>query len=383
MKPRVVYWNNIPAPYMVERFNAVARRGNLDLEAWFSSKTESDREWTVDERSWEFRYRHLRGVDRGTSAVAVPTPLVRRPAPEAFVSLYAGPTYLLGSALARARGARTAFWVEVTFDSWVERRRWKEAAKAAVLPRADAALTAGRDGRAYAMRYGVSPERIFIVPHNVDAERYARASTIDRAERDRLRRELGVEGVVFLYVGRIWLGKGLSFLVDAFARLERERARDASLLLVGGGIDEDALRQRCKRHGLRNVVFSEFHQADSLPRIYAAADVFVFPTLGDPFGMVVPEAMACGLPVVTTSAAGEIEERVADGVNGFVVPPADSSSLHARMAALADDAELRRRMGEESRRRVAGQSPEHWAEAFEDAVAGILALPARGSRARR
>ena len=57
---RIVYWNNIPAPYMVERFNAVAKRRNLEFEAWFSARTEDDRSWSVNEESWNFRWRYLR-----------------------------------------------------------------------------------------------------------------------------------------------------------------------------------------------------------------------------------------------------------------------------------------------------------------------------------
>ena len=89
--------------------------------------------------------------------------------------------------------------------------------------------------------------------------------------------------------------------------------------------------------------------------------------------MVVLEAMACGLPVISTSAAGEIGERIDGGVNGFVVPPADSEGLRQRMQLLAGDESLRNRMGDAALAKVAGQSPAMWAEAFE-AVGEIVLL---------
>jgi glycosyltransferase involved in cell wall biosynthesis len=377
MTPRVVYWNNIPAPYMVERFNAVARRANLDFEAWFSARTKRGRSWRVDDGEWEFRHRQLPSIDRGTYPLALPTPLLRGGPPDVFVSLYAAPAFLLGSAIAGIRGARTALWVEVTFDSLVRRRPWKERLKAAVFSRADAILTAGSDGQTFAMRYGATRDRIFVVPHVVDFERYWRRSRVSEEERERLRQELGIRGIAFVYVGRLWLGKGLSYLLDAFARLRRMSSADVSLVLVGDGVDEGALKERCKAEGLEGVVFAGFHEEDALARLYAAGDVFVFPALGDTFGMALSEAMACGLPVIATSSTGEIHDRVTDGVNGFIVPPADSSALHERMALLANDSGLRRRMGEASRERVEGQSPDVWAEAFETAIERILALPAR------
>jgi glycosyltransferase involved in cell wall biosynthesis len=377
VKPRVVYWNNIPAPYMVQRFNALARRDNLELEIWFSARTKKGRSWKVDETSWNFRYVYLPAVNRGAYPLALPAPLLRGSVPDVFVSLYAAPVFLLGSALASARGARTVFWVEVTFDSWVKRRAWKEALKSAAFRRVDAIFTAGRDGSNFALRYGASAERIFVVPHVVDFEHYARRSASARRERGRIRAELGLRGVTFIYVGRLWSGKGLTYLLDAFERLQRTMATDVSLLLVGDGVDEELLRARSAEKGLANVIFADFHHADSLPSLYAAADVFVFPTLGDPFGMVVPEAMACSLPVIATTASGEISDRVVDGLNGFIVPPADSEALSERMRLLAQDPERRRAMAEESRLRVEGQSLDHWAEAFESAICRTLDLPKR------
>jgi glycosyltransferase involved in cell wall biosynthesis len=88
--------------------------------------------------------------------------------------------------------------------------------------------------------------------------------------------------------------------------------------------------------------------------------------------------------VIATTASGEIHDRVADGVNGFLVPPADSGQLFDRMALLAHDAALRRRMGEASAEKVAGQSPELWAQAFVQAVEKIISMPpVRASRPRR
>jgi glycosyltransferase involved in cell wall biosynthesis len=379
----VVYWNNIPAPYMVDRFNAVARRGNLDFEAWFSARSEHDRSWTVDESAWRFSFRYLPAYDRTAAAVAFPTPLFRGPPPDLLVSLYAGLGYIAGSRVAQLRGARTAFWVEVTYDAWVARRRWKEALKSHILPTADGILTAGSDGRSFAQKYGVRDERIHVVPHVIDFDRLSREARLSATERARLRSELGVRGVAFMYVGRLWTGKGLTYLFDAFADLQRG-THGVSLLLVGDGIDEEALRARARLDELENVVFCGFQEGGELARLYAAADVFVFPTLGDPFGMVVPEAMACGLPIIATTASGEIADRVVDGVNGFLVPPADSAKLLERMTVLATDEDLRRRMASAAVNSVAWQTPEAWAVAFEEAVDAIISMPRiRDDKSRR
>jgi glycosyltransferase involved in cell wall biosynthesis len=370
---RVVYWTNIPAPYMVDRFNALARRENLQFEAWFSARTKKGRSWRVDEGGWDFPHRYLPSINRGAYPLAVPTPLLLGEVPDLLVTLHAAPSFLFGCMLARSRGAKTAFWVLVTFDAWVNRRQWKEAVKSWAFSHVDAVLTPGNDGRRFAERYGTPSERIFWVPQVIDAEYYAQASNLSQREREGLRRALGLHGITFLYVGRLWVGKGLTFLLDAFRDLQSRAVGETTLLLVGNGPDEELLRE--KAQGAGNVVFVGFHDAETLPQLYAASDVFVFPTLGDPFGLVVLEAMACGLPVVASSASGEIRDRVGEGVNGFIVEPANVRQLLDRMSVLARDAELRRRMGKAGADRVAGQTPDLWAEAFERAVVNIIAMP--------
>ena len=215
-------------------------------------------------------------------------------------------------------------------------------------------------------------ERIFFATHTIDIPHFETACERGREERDALRRELGLEGTTFIYVGRLWWGKGINYLLEAFEAVQRQSAAPVSLLLVGDGPEEVTLRQACAERGIRNVVFAGFQQKPDLPRYYALADVFVFPTLGDPYGLVVDEAMACGLPVISTSAAGEIRDRVEEGVNGYIVPPEDSAALAGAMRTLAQDAALRERMGAVSAQKIQGHTPEQWAEDFERIVRRLL-----------
>ena len=177
-----------------------------------------------------------------------------------------------------------------------------------------------------------------------------------------------------MYVGRFWWGKGLDYLLNAFRDLQ-ERVGQVSLLLVGDGPEEERLRARCRLERISNVAFVGFQQKATLPQYYALADVFVFPTVGDPYGHVLDEAMASSLPIITTSAVGEITERVNDGVSGFIVPPADSAALADRMALLVMDESLRHMMAAEARRKIDGQTANRWAVEFEAAAERILSMP--------
>lgn len=254
----------------------------------------------------------------------------------------------------------------------MQRRTWKEWLKRAVLPSAFATIGAGEDGRAYAMRYGVPAPRALSLIHVIDVEHFASGRDQAWEDRDQIRTRLGLKSITFIYVGRLWWGKGIGYLLEAFDEVQRRSASEVSLLLVGDGPEETRLRQICRDRRISNVVFAGFHQKPELPYYYAAADVFVFPTIGDPYGLVVDEAMACSLPVISTSAAGEIHDRVEECVNGYIVPPEDSAILADRMLRLASNPALRERMGKASFEKIAGHTPERWAKDFEQIIESLL-----------
>jgi glycosyltransferase involved in cell wall biosynthesis len=378
-RPRVVYWNNIPAPYVVDRFNAVARRGSLDFEAWFSARTESDRSWTVDEATWAFRSRYLPALRLGSRSVVLPTGLLsHRGRPDLLITLHSNPSFLAGFELARLAGIRTAFRVLPTFDEWVQRHPLKERLKHAAFSRVDAVKVPGPDGAAMAARYGVPEDRIHVVTQSIDVEGYRAGRIRWRSARDAVRTELGVRGCTFLYVGRLWEGKGVSHLLTAFGSL-LEAGVDATLVLAGDGVDEARYRAAAADGPLRErVVFTGFIQQAQLPRIYAASDVVVFPTLGDPYGLVVEEAMASRLPVITTTAAGDIDRRLPDGEAGFIIAPADPVGLADRMLRLARDSALQERLGARGDELVGARTHERYAEDFEAFVEAVLRAPRRG-----
>jgi len=371
MRPYVVYWNNIPSPYMVDRFNALADRGAFEFEAWFNDRIEADRSWDVDETSWRFQYRYLPSTQLFGCTQHWPLPLFGR-RPDVMASLYAEPVFICGWAISKLRGVKTAFRVLMTHDRWTTRHPFKEALKRFLFRRVDAIETPGEDGKAFAMRYGAPAERIFLATHTVDITSIDAATSVVRPERVALRRELGLKGTTFLYVGRLWWGKGVNYLLDAFEHIQHQCAEPVSLLLVGDGPEEARLRQTCAERGIHNVVFAGFQQKSDLPRYYALADVFVFPTLGDPYGLVVDEAMACGLPVISTSSAGEIRARIEEGHNGYIVPPEDVSALVESMLQLARYSDLRECMGAASADKVQGHTPEKWAEDFERIVSYLM-----------
>ena len=359
-KPKVIYRLNIPSPYAAERFNVITRRGNIELEAWFDAERQPDRSWDVRPGDWEFPARYVQPGALSTARQLFSA------APDVLFTMYNTLSFATGMMAARAAGARTVLRVLKTFETWQRRNLANELSKNLVFRFADAIHTTGPDGEAYARQYGA--KRIFAFPEPIDVERFRQGAAA--AREDTSRRDIrGLHGCVFLYVGRLWRAKGLDYLIDAFKQLVEEGV-DASLLLVGDGVDESYYRHRATEVG--NIYFSGFVQQKELPSYYGLADAFVFPTLGDPYGHVVHEAMAASVPVIATESAGDIRGRVIDGRSGFIVPPANSEVLLERMRLLALDAATRRDMADVAFSIVQTRTNDWWAAEFEEVVHKLI-----------
>ncbi len=99
-KPKVIYWNNYPSPYMVDRWNAVAADGRIDLEVWLTSESASDRSWEFDESDWKFRYFYVPSVGIGSRRLPVPIRIIIT-RPDVLVSHYDKPWNLAGWGVAK------------------------------------------------------------------------------------------------------------------------------------------------------------------------------------------------------------------------------------------------------------------------------------------
>jgi len=392
-KPSVVYWGNQPAPYVVARLNAVAERGNITIEAWFDRVREADRRWDVTPSDWFFPARFITRTASSTLHRQIPLAELQTVRPDVLVATFDRAHTALGLVASKALAGRTAIRCLPAFDSWsadpppmpawlapLRGRTARTLTKRFLFHMVDGAKVPGPAGSGYAERFGLPRPRSWPVTQGIDLDLYRRAALMTGAERAAVRDALGLRGCVFAYIGRLWSGKGLDHLFDAFAKVRRIH-HDASLLVIGDGDDEHRLRRKAEdRPG---IIFAGHVQPRDLPRWQALADVLVFPTLGDPHGLVVEEAMAAGLPVISSDCAGDIRRRIVEGVTGFVVPAGSSDPLARRMLTLAGDPALRARMSNAAARSVGLCGVEQYAIDFERFVDEIMAAPPRANLAAR
>ena len=163
-----------------------------------------------------------------------------------------------------------------------------------------------------------------------------------------MRRDEQHDPVTVLFLGRLGQRKGIYDLLKAIEQLKSERVR---FVLAGDG-DLDQIRAKIAGAGPANRVdVPGWVSSDRVIGLLRDADIYILPSYDEGLPMGVLEAMAAGLPVVSTPVGG-IPEAVLDGVNGFLVDPGDVSALAGRLKSLVDDPEMWSRMSEASRGRA-------------------------------
>jgi glycosyltransferase involved in cell wall biosynthesis len=374
---RVLIVTPITAPYRVPVFGALARRSDLRLRVVYLAERDPSRSWPPEFERMEYDYRVLRewkALRVGSSWLHLSTGLVgelwRHRRGVVIVGGWDQPLHHLARLLRPFFRYSLVCWVESNARDQRGGSRLLDAVKRSFLAACRAVIVPGDASEAYVRALGVQPEAIHRAPNAVDNDRFSRAA-VDRSARGQAPR--------ILYVGRLHPIKGIDVLLRAWQGAPRE---EAILAIAGDGPLVDDVSALARRRG--DVQLLGHLDGDDLLQAYADADVFVLPSLSDPWGLVINEAMAAGLPVVTTSIPGAVDDLVVHGENGLIVAPGDPDQLREALLALIREPATRLRMGAAGRGRIQSYSPQRCADGIaEAAIAAADASLRRASATAR
>lgn len=375
MKRRVVLLTEIIAPYRIPVFNVLAARDDINLHVIFLSETDPTlRQWLVHKDEIRFTYEVLSSVRRRVGSYSFLlnrglTKALDRAHPEVIIC--GGYNYIASWQALRWANRNTVpfiLWTESTSLDQRNHHSWIEALKRWFLTHCEGFLVPGLSSRNYLRELGVPDDSIFTAPNAMDLGLFTEAAREAKINAATIRQEFSLPERYFLNVGRLVPIKGVIELLDAYAKLDADVRARVGLVLVGDGALKAELTRKAALISPGTVRFPGFLQKDRLPEIYALADAFVFPTLSDPWGFVVNEAMACGLPIIASDVAGCVADLVHDGENGTIVPARNVGALSDAMGKLAADGRLRARMADSSSGLILDYSPSAWAEGVSKAV---------------
>ena len=374
-RPKVFLLTPTIAPYRIPVFNFLAAQPDLCFHVCFLSRSEWIRKWQIDSQQMNFEYSVLPGIhffvpwlDWGIHLSAGLLWTMIRYRPQIVVcTAWDNPAYFLMLIYARLMGCKVVLWAGTSNYRQVSRKRWVFAVKSWFIRRFDSYLSYGTEAKKYLVEHGAPPERIVVGGNSVDVHMYERLAEQSRARGrvDKLREQYS--GKVILYVGRFIENKRPDYLLEALARMKQG---DWTCILIGWGPDEPEIRTRCNQPDLRGKVeIAGFQPAERLVDFYLLARVFVLPSFREPWGLVVNEAMACGLPILVSKNCGCRPELCKEGVNGYSFSPKDTKAISQLMQKVSSsDIEA---LGNASRHIASSFTPEIWAVKLKKIIDGL------------
>ena len=362
-----------PTPYRAPLLDRVAAHEDIDLSVIYAASTVASRTWQVEP---QHEARFLRGL-RVPGARQVLhhdyplTPGIVRALDRAnpdVVVVSGWSTFAAQGAIAWSRLRGIPYVLVVESHDEGPRPGWRRQVKGTVVPPivqgAAGVLVTGTLARSSMIERGARPEDVHVFANTIDVEGFGARADALVARRAELRAELGTaeDDVVVLSVARLVSEKAHDVLVRAAAAAGDSRI---VLVLVGEGPERGRLRRLADELGARLVLTGD-RPWEQIIEAYVAADVFALLSEREPWGVVVNEAAACGLPLVLSDRVGAAPDLLHDGENGVLVGAGDTDAAAAALRLLASDPEERRRLGARSRELV-----QEWG--YEPSVDGFLA----------
>lgn len=365
---RLVIITEIISPYRIPLFNALAQNPDVDLHVIFLGETDPNlREWRVYKEEIRFSFEVLPSWRKRFGRYNV---LLNRSVAAAL--LKADPQAILCGGYNYVASWQALMWARkhhVRFDLWSESNGQDKRGDFAVteflkrqfMRRCDRFIVPGSSALDYLKMQNIPQDSIFIAPNAVDNRLFSDAASSARNNAVRLRTDLKLPHRYFLFVGRLVRDKGVFELLSSYAMLQESLRREIGLVFIGDGPCRTELQQRAAGISTGAVCFGGFVHRDGLGAYYGLADALVLPTYTDTWGMVVNEAMASGLPIILSDAAGCAADLVREEWNGLLVKPGDVDSLADAMTRIAADHNLRDTMSANSAGHILAYSPEAWA----------------------
>lgn len=307
---KVFVLTDSPSPYQVELFNEIETQADCQLKVGYLRSHDPNRQWTPPEIRHDLIDLDAGGMQQARTAARESDLVVFN------YYFHSHATELIGERA--ARGGPWCFWGErpgfrqPAWAAWGGRvlRRWKLARLH------DSCVPIWGIGKfavdQYRREFG-SRRSYFNLPYFSNLDRFERAVFTREAER------------VFLFCGSLIARKGVDLVARAFVQLARE-VPAVRLRIVGEGDLRRALEEVLQPVS-EKVEFTGFKNWDELPELYASADVLCVPSRYDGWGLVVPEGLASGLPVIATDRMGAALEFVQTGVNGWLIPAGEETAL--------------------------------------------------------
>jgi len=213
-------------------------------------------------------------------------------------------------------------------------------------------LVIGTSNKEYYLYYGVRENNLFLVPYTVNNDYFQKKIESVAGSRDNLKQELGLEKErsIILFASKFQSRKRAQDLIEAYCRLSPDGKQEPEpyLLFIGDGEERANLEKQAFETGWDSIKFLGFKNQLELPQFYDLCSVFVLPSMHEPWGLVVNEAMNAGRAIIVSDQVGCGKDLVKQGKNGYIFKAGSVTELHQALIDVLVDINVAESMGKES-----------------------------------
>lgn len=360
---KILVSTSLLSPYRVDWLNELGKYEEVTILYLEKENNERNKEW-LEKRPENCKYKLMKGVSLpliGKISLDVLRELKRKKYDIIILDGYGYATQLINIFILNKK--KEMYFVNV--DGVVPKRNEKQIVrllKKAFLSKVPYFLCGSYETGNILVGYGANLKRIIHHPFTSLYERDIYKDIISFSDKISLRKKLEIkEKYMVISVGRFsylnGYGKGYDVLLNAAERLKK---LDIGWYIIGGEPTDEFAKMK-KEMKLENVHFVDFKKKEELKEYYRASDIFTLMTVGDVWGLVINESMACGLPVITTDKCVAGVELVENEVNGYIIPVGDVQSLVNSVSKILETEGMVEKMGRHSLKKIQDYTIENMA----------------------
>jgi len=323
---KILFVTNIITPYLISLFNYITEHADFEFKVISLSENEANREWKITQKNIRFTSDVLSGWHWFMWSRELPIHInwgiwkyfIKENPDIVIVSGWSCLAYWEIFLYCKLFKKKYILWSGTTLLSVGKITGLFAWMKQVMVKGSDCCIAYGSKAAEYLEYMGAAKNKIHVGINTVDMDWFRRRVAEARNRESFSRSRSKYPKLLILYVGQLIDRKGIKQVLKALQELKDP---DIGFLIVGGGPQEEELKDFCQKQNLHNVYFEGFRQQEDLPYYYALADVFVLPAFKEVWGLVINEALASGLYVLCSSRAGVAYDLITNGENGELFDP--------------------------------------------------------------
>lgn len=343
---KIAILHNIITPYRLDLFEKLSKHKYIDeLNVFYFLEERKDRKWNLKYEAG-YEYKILPGYTLMLPLIKIPCSInlsifseIRKDKYDVvIISGFTDVTAQLAYIKCKIENIPVILWSELTGNYLSKFNTLYFLIASIFIKHSDAVIVPSTKSKNYHTRLSGLTNNIFISPNTIDGDKYINKSKKYWEASDLIKKNLSITTKKnILFVGRFIKLKCIDNLIKAYISIKADMD-DVGLILVGDGPEKSHLKELCRNAGIKDVYFQGFVSGeDEKIKYYSISDILVLPSLFELHPLVLPEAMACSLPIITTKVVGSANDNIVNGKNGYIIDTENVEQLRYTLMKILSD----------------------------------------------